>query len=389
MRFFIGFCLVAALASCSDVGTELSNETPTNVAISEATSSPINLRVAPAFQAKNTGPNAAKGAIYYFGGHSVEAPTPEDDDIVQPYLISLNKRGWDVFRANPPIKYRQNRYRQALADSLNAVSTDARNKGYNKVILAGQSFGAWNILAASNAAQFDKFISIAPASFGTAKKYGGPSWEDDMKGMIPLAQSSRVPGVLITFKDDEFYTPRVADAVSAVSYPRVTVLDRPSGFVGHGSAWLQAFDFVYTDCFDKYLASNASSFVCKTPPIKNLIRTEQDLQRNGYPRVTDVDFARDFIGNTIAGNSFGETLNIYFPNNKTVIAEARSGYNKGQSERSSYSFESSTICAKSKLLGNGCAALYKNLRSGVYYATDEDGNILFQGEIVAGNPRRL
>ncbi|WP_187429844.1 hypothetical protein ROLI_010700 [Roseobacter fucihabitans] len=383
MRFFKILGAFAVLAACS--------ETPLKPQVSTVTetSSNIEFEVVTAFQAKNAGPALAKGVIYYFGGHSDEGPTPEDDNIVQPYLISLNKRGWDVYRANPPIPFRQNRYRQALADSMNVISKNARSNGYKKVVLTGQSFGSWNILLASDEAEFDKFVSIAPACCGLAEKYSGPAWEENMKRIVGHTKESVVPGIIFTFKEDEFYTENVTNAVAAQTYPNVTVVDRPAGFVGHGSAWLQAFDFVYTDCFDKYLSSNASSFSCKTPPIKNLIRNEQDLQNNGYVRVNETTFTSNFVGNTLAGNAFGDTLNMFFPANDSVITEARSGYNKGRSEKSSYSFKGTAICTRSKLLGDGCVALYKRPQSDVYYATDEEGNILFQGEIVAGNPRKL
>lgn len=355
-------------------------------------------QVATGFQARNRGPGAARGAIYYFGGHSPSRPTPVSDNIVQPHVVSLNRAGWDVFRANAPIRLRRNDRRALLVNHMNALAADARAKGYRKVVYIGQSFGAWNIMAAAEKAQFDKFVAIAPATYGLAKNSRNLArWETQMLGIVPMAQKSRVPGLVFLFQDDEFYTARVQDGVAAGQTGRVRVIDRPKGFNGHGAGWLDAFDYVYSDCLARYLRSDATGFSCAPralSPKDHRWMTTRDQLASGGAVAIDFETARqDFLGNTLAGRAGSSLLNIFFASKLVMKVEFRSGYNSGEVRSIALGRAGQALCTDDPYFkqgdSSGCYTLYKWPGQNLYFAVSEDGRIVFRGQVVPGNARQL
>lgn len=371
---------------------------PLSGAVSRTPTTQNIFSVATGFQAANRGPASAKGVIYYFGGHSPSRPTPINDNIVQPHVISLNKQGWDVFRANPPIKFRNGSSRPLLVENMNRLAVEAKAKGYRKVVFIGQSFGGWNIMRASENAQFDKYIAVAPATFGLAKNARNRSqWESNMLGIVPMGQKSRVPGLVFLFEDDEFYTARVQDGVARANYQNVRVVDRPVGFNGHGAAWLDAFDFVYGDCLARYLASSGTGFSCpkkSLSPRDHRWMTNKSHLEQGGATLVDANSARSILqGNTIAGRAGSDLINVYFANEKQMFVEFRSGYNNGNVQRVPFGLDGPTLCAKSPYFqqngSSGCYSLYKWPSKNLYIAVAEHGGIVFRGQLLSGNPRNL
>ena len=380
-------------------GSQLYLDWPSQSGTVARTSTMQNIfSVATGFQAANRGPASAKGVIYYFGGHSPSRPTPINDNIVQPHVLSLNKQGWDVFRANAPIKFRNGSSRPLLVENMNRLAAEAKAKGYRKVVFIGQSFGGWNIMRASENAQFDKYIAVAPATYGLAKNARNRSqWESNMLGIVPMGQKSRVPGLVFLFEDDEFYTARVQDGVARANYQNVSVVDRPAGFNGHGAAWLDAFDFVYGDCIARYLASSGTGFSC---PKRNLSPRDHRWMTNkshleqGGATLVDANNARSILqGNTIAGRAGSDLINVYFANDRQMLVEFRSGYNNGDVQRVPFGLDGPTLCAKSPYFqqngSSGCYSLYKWPSENLYIAVAEHGGIVFRGQLLPGNPRNL
>src|SRR5947209_17881697 len=100
----------------------------------------------PAFHQDLLGPEHSTGVIVWNHGRSLtvedsESPTP-------PFLRVLREGGWDVLRFDRP------RDSDTLIDSTRRLIdhvVELKHKGYRRVALAGQSFGAFLALMAADA----------------------------------------------------------------------------------------------------------------------------------------------------------------------------------------------------------------------------------------------
>src|SRR5260221_12201901 len=91
-----------------------------------------------AYQTPKLGPERAKGAVIW--NHGKPPLRGADGDMLPFYLDHLRDAGWDVFRLE----------REWSSDNIEESSAALRDKvaevdrrGYRKVVLAGQSYGAW------------------------------------------------------------------------------------------------------------------------------------------------------------------------------------------------------------------------------------------------------
>jgi pimeloyl-ACP methyl ester carboxylesterase len=223
------------------------------------------LEVVPAIGTRPRGSAQAKGAVYFFGGHHAARPTPMDEDIVQPHIISMSRKGWDVFRANVPMNLRTGRARLLVASEMNDLAATARRQGYERVVFMGQSFGAWNILLAAKQGDFDAFIAFGPACCGLPSDYPSqilPQWEQLMRRIPDMALASTVPGQIFIFDQDPYFTLPQLRRLTTSDFGDVGVVYAPEGFTGHGSAWLDEFDALYGDCIEDYMSSPNAGLKC-------------------------------------------------------------------------------------------------------------------------------
>ena len=116
-------------------------------------------------EASLLGGERAQGAVIWSHGRSRQtecslAPTPE-------YIGVFRAAGWDTFRLNRPrIADTQAASGAALADAAEAL----KHRGYRRVVLAGQSFGAFiSLIAAGLSDAVDAVIGTAPAAYGSAQ----------------------------------------------------------------------------------------------------------------------------------------------------------------------------------------------------------------------------
>jgi hypothetical protein len=224
------------------------------------------MRLVSAFPDATARPQAAKGAIVWSHGRSLdvedsEAPTP-------PWLVRLAGEGWDVFRFN----------RLSLSDSLPGSSRvlsgwvdELRRRGYRNVVLAGQSFGAFlSLLAASSNDGVDAVVATAPAAFGSfSDSY--ETWRLNatrLYGALGSVRKARV--MLFFFHGDEFdpggRAERAGEILAARGLPHI-IVDQPADLPGHGAANTGLFVRRFADCISAFvdpvrLASMAS---CEQP----------------------------------------------------------------------------------------------------------------------------
>lgn len=257
---------------------------------------PIKLTEYVPLKVKNKGPAEAKGVIYFINGLDSYNRTRDDYLATYPYVYGLNTHsGWDVIAAKFP---------NAEPYSLNAIPGSAmylmqrvdelHAQGYKKVIVAGQSWGAWITVVAAkqNGAEkhIDALLLTAPANYGTSVWQGKPNsyfilnkteYEANIKTI-------RVPTAAIFFKDDGFDPggrgPVTRDTFAA-NHVAAMVIDQPPGFLGHGGGWMPQFDYIYGGCLDTFL-EQPRTMQCDTsiPASKTdsrSVATEQDALDGG------------------------------------------------------------------------------------------------------------
>src|SRR5579862_3108456 len=147
--------------------------------LSNVTAAAIGLD--PAFHRNLLGPARARGAVVWNHGRSLDsedylAPTP-------PYLRALRDGGWDVFRFD---RLRDSDTLSASSRRLVAIVTELKHRGYRRIVLAGQSFGAFlALMAADEASAVDAVIATAPAAFGDFQEFYD-TWRLNAARLYPL-----------------------------------------------------------------------------------------------------------------------------------------------------------------------------------------------------------
>jgi dienelactone hydrolase len=200
------------------------------------------------------GPRQARGAVIWSHGRSLRedslVPTP-------PYIAVLRQAGWDTYRFN---RMRQGdtlaESSQALVDAVGAL----KRQGYGRVVLAGQSFGAFlSLMAADASSEVDGVIATAPAAFGN---FGGyyDSWRKNASRLYPLLQQlqGHVRILLFFFHGDDFDPGGRGERsheILAASHVNHLVVDQPAAFTGHVAAATPAFAEHFGRCIADFIAA--------------------------------------------------------------------------------------------------------------------------------------
>lgn len=211
------------------------------------------------------GAASSKGAVIYSHGL---APVAEASPELPYVLDALQESGWDVFRL-------QRRWAgETLPSSTTALVEAVRNlriEGYTRVVLAGQSFGAWISLIVSAAPMpVQAVIALAPAAFGTRER--SQNWTRNADGLYELAEATRAERTLIFLFEGDDYDPggrgeRLREIFGRRGLP-AAIIDRPAGFVGHTVGLSRGFARRFAACIRDYVeaAAPAPRFVCSDEP---------------------------------------------------------------------------------------------------------------------------
>jgi len=266
---------------------------------------------------RNKGPAEAKGVVYFINGLDSDNRTRDDYLAIYPYVYGLNTHsGWDVIAAKFP---------NAEGYSTNAIPgtslyllqrVDAlRAQGYKKIILAGQSWGAWVSVDAARRKGAEKHIDAllltAPANYGTSVWQGKPNpyFALNKTEYLENIKTVRVPTAAIFFKNDEFDPggrgPVTRDTFAA-NHVAAMVIDQPPGFDGHGGGWLPQFDYAYGGCLTSFLerprTMRCDTSVAPSKTDSRSVTTEQDALDGGGRLVSLSDLNnRTFIVTGMGG----------------------------------------------------------------------------------------
>ncbi len=206
------------------------------------------------------GPAQAVGVAVWVhgGGGTMDQRGAEPAALLRPF----NNAGYDVIRYDraPGV---DNPVRAAgwLRDELPKL----RASGYRRVVVAGESRGAWTALQILDTAGLaDVVIALVPAAQGSGdspRMSGGggaivpanlSSQIDDLRQMMAQAEPAHSRVAMVQFEHDPFASD-LNDRAALVSGLRtkedaVLLVDRPAGFTGHEAWWGYAFAKKYGAC---------------------------------------------------------------------------------------------------------------------------------------------
>jgi dienelactone hydrolase len=198
------------------------------------------------------GPAAAEGAVVWSHGRSIHS---EDSLSPTPYYMArLQEGGWDAYRFN---RMRDGDTLQDSARTLVRYVAELKAKGYRKVVLAGQSFGAFLSLMAADASE-DVFgvIGTAPAAYGSFSEFYD-SWRNNATNLYPLLDKVRRARVMLFYFHGDEFDPggrgeRSREILSERGLPHL-VVDQPRALTGHWAASTGLFTRRYSQCMLDFL----------------------------------------------------------------------------------------------------------------------------------------
>jgi pimeloyl-ACP methyl ester carboxylesterase len=266
-----GGVIAAALKRCADQAKEacilhvVNNYTVTGqnwreLVPARAVDAPDIGRLRPEPYWSMRGPQLAAGLIVW--SHGYMAGKNSTESAPQPWIGRFTRLGYDLYRFD----------REWIADwagdatSLAAAASKARQLGYRRILLAGQSAGAWvSVAALQRGAAVDGVISIAAAHHGTVDKMRDTTraradWQHMIEALKPGPKL-----VLVNFADDAYDVGgRMADArkVFARSGVDALIVDDPPGFKGHGAGSDFAFARKFGPCIQGFIEKGTRHAPC-------------------------------------------------------------------------------------------------------------------------------
>jgi pimeloyl-ACP methyl ester carboxylesterase len=207
------------------------------------------------------GPRLAAGLIVW--SHGYMAGKNATSSAPQPWIGRFTRMGYDLYRFDREWIVDWAGDGTALADAVRK----ARDIGYRRVVLAGQSAGGWVSLAAlARGAPVDGVVSIAAAHHGEVVKMRGDitrarsEWQNVVGAVKPGARV-----VLVNFAEDAYDVGgRMEDARSAFARSGVAavVIDSPEGFKGHGAGGDLTFARKFAGCIESFIDKGTKQAPC-------------------------------------------------------------------------------------------------------------------------------
>ena len=195
----------------------------------------LDARMVPAFDdMPSRGPAQARGVVVWSHGRSLDS---EDMLSRSPlYLRTLREAGWDV------VRFERRRVGDTLPASSAALAHRAdslKGQGYRRVVLAGQSFGAFlSLMAAGRTGSVDAVVATAPAAFGNfSEAYS--TWRMNATQLYSVLRDVKAARVaMFLFQGDDFDPggrgERSAEILAARGLQSL-VIDQPGELPGHNA----------------------------------------------------------------------------------------------------------------------------------------------------------
>jgi hypothetical protein len=194
------------------------------------------------------GPARAAGVVLW--NHAGNAPRATDPAPAL-FVEVLRGAGFDVFRLDRPPEGDTLR---GATEAVIVAARDLRQRGYRRVVLAGQSAGAWIALAGAASAPglAEVVIGMAPAAFGSRSENAERAQRnrDDLLRIAErLPPATRV--MLFFFAEDDYDPGGRGPALGGVflrnAVPHL-IVDQPEGIRGHGVGLTSGFARRFGGC---------------------------------------------------------------------------------------------------------------------------------------------
>ena len=284
----------------------------------------------PAYSQALLGPEHAVGAAIWNHGRSInvedsESPTP-------PYLRVLRDSGWDVFRFN---RARDGDTLTASTHRLVELVSQLKHKGYHRIVLAGQSFGAFLVLMAADASDdIDAVVATSPAAFGNFDEFYD-SWRLNATRLYPLLEKiKRARVMLFYFHGDDFDPGGRGERSRAILSARqngFSVIDQPAFLVGHWASSTGLFLRRFGSCIRDFLDTDKleGERVCEPvwgeAPSTELRLPDEIIRPHTAGRMTTAATGASalagFAGGSVSsrGNSGHEAWYGFYPNGREIV----------------------------------------------------------------------
>ncbi len=200
------------------------------------------------------GPHAAAGLIVWSHGYrrGVDATQGQPQGYVSRFLA----QGWDVYRYN---REYIDQVPTEIDEMIKSVEA-ARRAGYTKIVLAGQSHGAWiSLEALARGAPIDGVISISPATHGSPPSAAARSDFRELLRHIRRRNSADIPVVIALFQNDSFDPggrfADVPDLLGDMAIP-LYFIDRPAELSGHSAGNSYKFNDRFGACIVNFVTAS-------------------------------------------------------------------------------------------------------------------------------------
>ncbi len=192
------------------------------------------------------GPGKARGAVIWSDGSDTRDRTVAIAEDEPPDLAAgFRAAGWDVFKLDRLIDDTgMSRDAAALADAAHRL----KYRGYARIVLMGQSAGAWlSLRTAVESDDIDAVIANAPAIYGKGKRK--PLNASELYQVLERVRHARI---MLSFFDGDDFDPggRAKPSEEILARRRIghLVLDRPPELSGHGSGSSGLFARRFAPC---------------------------------------------------------------------------------------------------------------------------------------------
>lgn len=209
------------------------------------------------------GPAAAAGVYVWAHGYN----PMRDPRGAQPqaHVRAFNNAGFDVVRFDrePNADSDRNRAAGWLESGLNEL----RRLGYRKVIVGGQSRGAWNSLQMlARPGLADAVIAVSAAAHGSGGSTNLTAQYDDLRQLVGEIPQSRARVVFVQFAADPFAGDLPGrKALIERLRPRLgglLILDQPEGLTGHFGGATPSFAQRYGPCLLRFVQDATAPAAC-------------------------------------------------------------------------------------------------------------------------------
>ena len=189
--------------------------------------SPFTLESVPHYPVR--GPEATKGAVIFSHGRSRIVDTAKVVGVPM-YFRPLHGAAWDVIALKRPAA---NDNREAATRYLLQAIDQLRARGYERIVLAGQSAGGWASIDAAGKVKVHAVLATAPAAHGTdpdSVVQGTTAFGKLLRRLKP----TRV--MIFFFTNDPHQTAgrgAIANEILKTKEIPYEVIDQPRGLAGH------------------------------------------------------------------------------------------------------------------------------------------------------------